>query len=189
MPRLTDARRRDRREQIASAALHCFAERGFANTSMADIIKESGLSAGSIYSHFASKADLMLFVAAGVLESRIRDLAPGATPVDLLRTVLGQVHPERMNLLVQVWAEAARDSELASLVQENVAAILKVVTAMLGRGNGSRPSQSGCDGEAPSVPSAGAVLCAMQGYIVRVALDPTVDHEALLTDLADMLGR
>jgi len=32
MPRLTEARRRDRRDQIAAAAFRCFARAGFAGT-------------------------------------------------------------------------------------------------------------------------------------------------------------
>jgi hypothetical protein len=73
-------------------------------------------------------------------------------------------------------------------VQEKVAAILKMVKAMPA-GTSSYPFQCGHNGDAPNAPSADAVLCAMKGYIVRVALDPTADPEVLLTDLADMLDR
>ena len=42
MPKITDAHRESRRDQILDAALACFAERGFQATSMADIIAASG---------------------------------------------------------------------------------------------------------------------------------------------------
>jgi len=42
MPRLTEARQQSRREQIVQAPLRCFARRGLADTSMADIIAEAG---------------------------------------------------------------------------------------------------------------------------------------------------
>jgi len=74
MPRLTEARQQSRREQIVQAPLRCFARRGLADTSMADIIAEAGLSAGSIYSHFSSKSELLRFVVSDVLESRFTTL-------------------------------------------------------------------------------------------------------------------
>ncbi|MDD9947219.1 MAG: TetR/AcrR family transcriptional regulator [Myxococcales bacterium] len=47
-----------RRQQILDAALECFAGRGFAATTMADIRKLAGASTGSIYHHFKSKEQL-----------------------------------------------------------------------------------------------------------------------------------
>ena len=44
MPRLTDATKAARRAQIIEAAISCFLEKGYTNTSMSDIIKASGLS-------------------------------------------------------------------------------------------------------------------------------------------------
>src|SRR5207244_10994006 len=48
-----------RREEILQAAETCFARQGFHQTTVQDVIRESGLSAGCIYSHFASKEDLI----------------------------------------------------------------------------------------------------------------------------------
>ena len=60
MPRLTDATKAARRAQIIEAAISCFLEKGYTNTSMSDIIKASGLSSGSIYSHFSGKEDILI---------------------------------------------------------------------------------------------------------------------------------
>src|SRR5258708_19234646 len=38
----------------------CFARQGYHATSMDDVVRESGLSVGAIYSYFASKEDLFL---------------------------------------------------------------------------------------------------------------------------------
>ena len=54
MPKVTDEYRIAKREEIADAALRAFRRKGFQGASMADIIAESGLSAGAIYGHFAS---------------------------------------------------------------------------------------------------------------------------------------
>jgi AcrR family transcriptional regulator len=49
----------DARSQILAAAMSLFARQGFANTSMNDIVRESGLSKGGVYWHFKSKDDLI----------------------------------------------------------------------------------------------------------------------------------
>ncbi|BAV86942.1 hypothetical protein RA11412_0643 [Rothia aeria] len=59
MPRLTEATKQARRRQIIDAAFTCFTAKGYTHTSMSDIIKESGLSSGSIYSHFDGKGDIL----------------------------------------------------------------------------------------------------------------------------------
>ena len=53
-----DAQRGARREAILSAALECFAERGFAATTIEEIRQRSGASVGSIYHHFGGKEGL-----------------------------------------------------------------------------------------------------------------------------------
>jgi AcrR family transcriptional regulator len=44
-----------RKEDILLAALACFAEHGYPNTTMQDIRQKSGASNGSVYHHFSSK--------------------------------------------------------------------------------------------------------------------------------------
>lgn len=142
------------------------------------------MSAGSIYSHFESKADLMRFVAADVLESRIRGLAPDTTPAALVRAMLRPIDRERAKLLLQLWAEAPRDAELAALVRENIAALRSRVT---------RPDVNdvddgdftGLDADANDI----ALIAAIHGYVVLIALVPGVDSETLLAGITDMLGR
>ena len=48
------------RQRILDVAATHFLERGFAGTSLNDVIKESGLTKGGFYFHFASKAELVL---------------------------------------------------------------------------------------------------------------------------------
>src|SRR5215475_2714428 len=50
------------RERILEAAAQLFAEHGFASTSMPAIAERSGITAGAIYRHFKSKAELLLEV-------------------------------------------------------------------------------------------------------------------------------
>ena len=49
----------DKKEAILQTALALFAERGFHNTPMSLLAKQSGASAGTIYHHFTDKDDLI----------------------------------------------------------------------------------------------------------------------------------
>ena len=57
------------RERILASAERLFAERGFERVSMPAIAKASGVTAGAIYKHFASKADLLFEVVRSALFS------------------------------------------------------------------------------------------------------------------------
>src|ERR1700712_939135 len=62
MPKVSQAHLDARRQQIVDAARVRFASHGFARTSIADIVAESGLSNGAIYRYFASKDEIVIAV-------------------------------------------------------------------------------------------------------------------------------
>ena len=66
-----------RQNEIIQAALSCFTEKGFTDTSVADICRKSRASTGSLYHHFKSKSHL----AAAVYLSGIRDYQRGMMAV------------------------------------------------------------------------------------------------------------
>ena len=80
MPKVTEAHRESRREQILLAAWKCFSRNGFHSTSMADVIKEAGLSAGAVYLYFKSKDEIIVAVASQVFAGIQGRLAEFADP-------------------------------------------------------------------------------------------------------------
>ena len=74
MPKVTDEYRAARRDEIVDAALAAFRRKGFQAASMADIIAESGQSAGAIYGHFKGKSEIVLEVATRVVGERVDDV-------------------------------------------------------------------------------------------------------------------
>ncbi|MCE3287801.1 MAG: TetR/AcrR family transcriptional regulator [Gaiellaceae bacterium] len=64
MPKISDARKAERREQILAGAARCFAEHGYEGATVAKLEREIGLSRGAIFNYFASKEDLFLELAA-----------------------------------------------------------------------------------------------------------------------------
>ena len=52
----------DRREQIIDAAMHVFAQKGFARATNKDVAREASITPGLIYHYFANKEDLLMAV-------------------------------------------------------------------------------------------------------------------------------
>lgn len=190
MPRLTEKTRQERREAITAAAMRCFLRNGFAATSMADIIAEAGSSAGSIYSHFATKAELVRFTAAGALRDLIGPLGsalpahpgPAAVLSHLLRVGNDRAHART---LLQIWAEAPRDPALQDTVQESLLALRTGLRSALApwwlRSHGVSPDSDLTD-------LTEAVLTALEGYVVRLAIDPDADAELLARGILRMFA-
>lgn len=68
MPKISEEKKKIRRELILSAALEVFCEKGFTLATLEDIMKCSGLSKGGIYTYFKSKEEIFLEIA----ESRFK---------------------------------------------------------------------------------------------------------------------
>ncbi|MHA6758308.1 TetR/AcrR family transcriptional regulator [Streptacidiphilus sp. PAMC 29251] len=126
MPRLTDARKELRRAQITEAAVRCFSRNGLERTSIADITAESGLSAGSIYTHYRNKADLVQASAHTVLAKRgeaLGEYAGSNTPPDpdeLLARLIADIDPVEARVGVQTWGEATNNPAIHGIVVDTI---------------------------------------------------------------------
>lgn len=115
-----------RREEIVEIAKGLFARRGYQATSMRDIAEASDLLAGSLYSHFRSKAHLAELAILPFYEELIpeqqRSLAlpcPGADRVsDMVRRVVlvCAAHDAELTILHYDWSDLAEIDELAGVV-------------------------------------------------------------------------
>ena len=98
--------RRTTRGRILSAAERLFAEHGFSNVSMPVIAKASGITAGAIYKHYDSKADLFFEVVRRAVQSVPLPRAEvGATRVAVLLGIIAMYTTERLKLLRQLAVE------------------------------------------------------------------------------------
>lgn len=144
--------RPDTKSAICHAARACFAEKGVTGTSVADIIARSGLSAGAIYHHFASKHDVVVEVARmsvvqALADVREFDPAGPVSPRVLFESAAAGLlkHPEGSKLLVQLWAAAALDPGLTALLDAHMRLLRDGVTARLGAwrvGRGGVPDEA-----------------------------------------------
>lgn len=192
MPKVSDAHREARREQIAVAALTCFAEKGFQRTSMADIIEASGLSAGAIYLHFESKQQIVLAAGRRVLGRRLGDLEAMvgddlADPVATLQLLLGGMVDDILDsrVLVQLWSEATTDPELGALVTEIFATLRDALTRYLAAWATRQGIDSPRDWAEMALP---AVLAVAQGFLVQRALLPGFDADDYFASVRAVAG-
>jgi AcrR family transcriptional regulator len=119
VPRVTEVHRQARRDEIAEAALRVLLRNGVADTSIAQIVEECGLSAGAIYVNFENKAELARYIASRLLSWRIEvieDLAHRdtmCTPADVIRVLLGTLDGRPpLSVMLQFWGEATVNPEL-----------------------------------------------------------------------------
>ncbi len=129
MPRVSAEHLTARREQILWAALRCFERSGFHATSMRDVVRESGLSAGAVYSYFPSKDDLVAAAVEPILTTVITALdevvADGtAAPTDVVRTLVERIWPvatggqvDYTRVAVTAWGEALRDPAVRRIAE------------------------------------------------------------------------
>lgn len=64
----------ERRQQILSAAVICFEDNGYHETSIADIARTAGVSAGLIYQYFSDKKDVLFQVINEILDAYMREI-------------------------------------------------------------------------------------------------------------------
>jgi AcrR family transcriptional regulator len=129
MPRVTPEYLAARRRQILEAATRCFIQKGFHQTSMADVLAEAGLSAGAVYRYFPSKDAIV----AAIAEEAVSQVSAGLEhvlaedPPPPLDEVIGRIAtvadqlsgPEGLTrIAVQVWAEALHNETLGRVVRD-----------------------------------------------------------------------
>lgn len=196
MPKVSEQHREKRRDQILEAALRCFATRGFQRTSMADIITESGLSAGAIYGHFDSKQEIMLSVARRVLVNRMAELTgrlgdggeippPSAMLRMLMSGLTSEIHDVRV--LVQLWGEAVTEPEMSELIGTIFTQVRGVMGPYLTRWAVEHRGMTQ-DAAGAWAPDMLLVFMGMaQGYILESALLREFDAEAYLRGVGSLL--
>jgi AcrR family transcriptional regulator len=130
----------ERRALVLDATAVLVAERGFHATSVDDICRASGLSAGGLYRHFHSKREIVMALIARDAEETARRVTEAAaaapSPVEavaaLVRAQLAGLQ-DRVAVVVraEVVAEAARNPEVARAAAEHDGQITAAVRAAL----------------------------------------------------------
>jgi AcrR family transcriptional regulator len=176
MPKVSQEHLERRRQQILDAAVDCFARQGFHATSMQDIFRASGLSAGAVYRYFPSKHALIRDIAAEVLAGTLTLLddaiGSAATPgiADVVTSIVRQLSESPLArvrpVIMQVWAEAVRDEELHELSRFLFGQLLASLDRLAQRQVAA--------GRMPTATDTAAVahllLAVIQGYVIQLGV-------------------
>jgi AcrR family transcriptional regulator len=131
---LRERKKQQTRDSIARAALRLFAERGYDETTLADIANAANVAPRTIFAYFESKEDILLCEENGFLSQlkrRLDERPAGTTTVDAIREFLTSLeHPsEEAKLRKQVIAAnpdlqmkmRGRHAQLEPMLAESIA--------------------------------------------------------------------
>jgi len=102
-PKVPKAYLEARMAEIMEAAIKCFMEKGFHNTTMQDIYKATSLSPGAVYNYFENKEDI---IAAAIKISQKRNS-------DAIASAASGMPEEALTKLGKIYFSSARESDLA----------------------------------------------------------------------------
>jgi TetR/AcrR family transcriptional regulator, repressor for uid operon len=190
MPPLTAQRRVDRRDEILTAAEHCFARSGFHQASMQEICAEAGMSPGNLYRYFRSKEEII----AGIAERNRSEAAEqlqklqgapdffGALTL-IARYYLVEKSAEEVALCAEIMAESRRNADIAKLYQEMESEVKAQFAAILRQAAARGDIRSDLDPEG----TVSVILAIGDGLSWRRAVDPNFDAEAILPLVMEMI--
>jgi AcrR family transcriptional regulator len=195
MPKISPAQRETRRQQILDAALRCFSRDGFHATTTADIVRESGVSQGTLYLYFATKEDIVLALSDDrhARQALLNGLAMSEQdPVKGLAAFIelhgvGLLEPGRVDgrrVGIQGWAEALRDQRIHDSVVGGMVSVREAIVRLVERGQ--RTGQIRADIEPESV--ARTLIALHNGFLLQIAWGEAIDFAAVGHTVRGMVG-
>ena len=195
MPKISQAHRDARRQQILEAAVRCFSREGFHATTTADIVRESGVSQGTLYLYFANKDDMVVALADDrhQAESFLNALAEREQdPVRGLLLLIelhgkGLIDPERIEMRrvgVQGWGEALRNPRIQASIAEGVTIVREAIAHLIERGQ--RTGQIRPTVQADAV--ARTLIAIFHGFVLQTAWGEAIDPRACGQVIRDFIG-
>jgi len=113
---LRERKKRQTRETIERVALELFAERGYDQTTLAEIAEAADISPRTVFSYFPSKEDILFCTESGYIENvreALQQRPAGTNTVDALREFISSMPPpDEQGLLRKRVVAASPDLQL-----------------------------------------------------------------------------
>ena len=163
MPRITDERREERREQVLEAARACLQDHGLEAVSMEMIIARSGLSTGAVYGYFKGKDQIINAVIAEGTAQMAEDLAPilmnpNPPPLaEFMRQVLNTVDNfgrhkkggiDRLLVSLHGWSHSQSNPQLKKVTRASYASLRKMFAEVVRRWQANDRFEAAADPDA-----------------------------------------
>lgn len=175
-----------RRKQVLEAAAECFRRNGFHGSSMAQISAAAGMSSGHIYHYFKSKEEIITAIVnreRNEIEQIIVDAAATSTPAEAVSSMIEHIEDivnltkdvSNAALKMEILAEAARNPDIARVVQHNNAELAAVQL---------RPFR---DEDPRKISRLELSATLMEGLSIRTLRNPNLDKELDLDLIRDVM--
>jgi AcrR family transcriptional regulator len=176
VPKLSEATRAARRQELLDAAWRSIARTGWRDLTVDDVCAEAGVSKGAFYGYFERKQDLLLALLedeATRFDQLLEDLRTGDRPASaqlrqLARTMLEHAaDPARVQLRADLWAALStepqvRDRFAATVAGQRAALRSLFVAGVDGGGLAAVPANA----------LASILLALTDGLVLHGGLDP-----------------
>lgn len=191
MPRLADAAKSERRQQLVDAAWRCLEHRGFQSLTVDDVCAEAGVSKGAFYTYFDQKQELLLALlddeAAGIQEIMYELQRAHMSGVERLRRFARSMlergdHPASLQVRADMWAEMSSDSG----VRQKWASVVGERRAVL-KGWIEESIEQGELAPIPANALAAILLSLGDGLLLHAGLDPSAFRWANVRNALDAL--
>jgi AcrR family transcriptional regulator len=166
MPRVSAQHEQAVRDRIVRAAIEVFARHGFHRATMQDIVRQSGLSVGAIYTYFKSKSEIILAGCDLITDQELGELRERLASVtdyrERIATALGfffdQFEEQRAGrgtsvLMTLAWAEVDSDPAIREMVRRRRREVVGPTALLLQEGvvRGQLPSWLDVDSVAHAI--------------------------------------
>lgn len=179
MPKISEEKKSARRTQILDAAWTCFQRGGIQGTTMDDIIRQSGLSAGAVYSYFKNKDDLIVSAVTTSMTGLAEVLAPLLAaekllpPARFLEAIATSISGftardgfDLKRIAILGWGEAQRNAQVSTALRNSYAVFREHLTqaARIWKQRGE------IDSSADPADVAKTLLAAALGFVAQSAI-------------------
>lgn len=189
----TDAPRGEaRRAQILAAAAECFRLHGFHGSSIAQISRLAGMSAGHIYHYFENKEAIIAGIVAQDLDRLLTLTSELRSAVDVRSAMVdcaaegveNNLEPGAAALQLEIVAEAARNAGVAEIVRaadrQCRAGLAETLRTM-------RTAAGHVDSDATIAGMVEALAAMFEGLQIRTIRNPELDREAVTQTFRQMV--
>ncbi len=186
----------DKKLKILEAGIKVLSEQGVSNSSMNDIIRESGVSKGGVYHYFSSKNDLLVALCQFFFERyalssieqlqtnpEIQKLSSDQKIISLIEqheTTLDEMGKD-ISLMMDLYVEGIRNPELNELLNQQYQLVFGVINSLISEAQ----SQGAFTNELSSEMLSATLLAVFDGFSLssRILKDDT-DYLRMALDAA-----
>ena len=179
---LRERKKRETRDALTQAALELFVERGYDETTLAEIAAAAGVSTRTIFAYFPSKEDILFCGMGGMREALARALAERPAGTDALTAlrefILSSAHG-KTELEYKLGRVIACDATLSSHKRARISELQEVIAAAIADDLGVGPDDLRPQVAAASLTAAFEVL---EQHDRGPWKEPTADEVAAAID-------